>query len=464
MARALSHGSWQFCLAAILAVALRAWLLWQYGILNWPDSGGYIGFADFLLNVPSISDFLAGKVPVSGFRTIGYPLVLAVMMAIAGPAWEWATVCFQIILLLWMMWWLYRLGLAIRLGMGFSAFAAGVFATSHLAFYEGSILTDAIATHLTVIAVAVILVPLVEGRLPGTMRSLAAGLLVAFVVLVREATLYLVPVLVLALVTMALARRYPAGGTARMALWLVLPPFLIWQAYLGWTEVRTGYRAMASVGQSVYLLHPLDIEKRGRRVLQEPHLREAADATNSSYTYGHALEINSYLKSSFGLNEWERSELSKAAYWAAWRTAPHAMLGEAIRELRPKHAVRLADMSASFIDANVTVQMAEQSLNTKNSRWVRLLQLPFRVFSALVFAGCVLGVPAYIFIPRLRRTAPPALDALAVCWLLFASMTGMYAMIHMEFRHILPVQGFAVFSGLAVLHHIVRAHWPFIRR
>lgn len=133
---------WQWCVTAGVVLALRALLLGWYGVLEWPDSGGYFSIAKQVLQAPSLYDVIVGDVKISSSRTIGYPLVLAAAIAVAGPAWQWAVVCFQTMMLLWMLWWLYRLGTAIGMGRGFAAFAAGVFACSHLAVYEGSILTD----------------------------------------------------------------------------------------------------------------------------------------------------------------------------------------------------------------------------------------------------------------------------------------------------------------------------------
>lgn len=188
---------------------LRIWLLAQYGILEWPDSGGYIDVARQILKVPGPVEFLSGNLKIAGFRTVGYPLLLAAAMALFGPAWPWAVVCFQIALLLCMLWWLYRLGVAMHLGRGFAAFAAGLFACSHLAVYEGSILTDAVTTHLTVITMALLIVPLLENKSVGVTRALVAGLLLTFAFLIREATLYLVPIVIFTLVGVSVFRRVP---------------------------------------------------------------------------------------------------------------------------------------------------------------------------------------------------------------------------------------------------------------
>lgn len=82
----------------------------------------------------------------------------------------------------------------------------------------------------------------------------------------------------------------------------------------------------------------------------------------------------------------------------------------------------------------------------------------------MVFASCVIGIPLYVLHPKLRSTAPPNLDALMACWLLFAGLVGMYTLIHMEFRHFLQVQAFAVLGGFVVLRHIALPWWQRLRR
>ncbi|MEK9967505.1 MAG: hypothetical protein VW600_00105 [Ferrovibrio sp.] len=450
---------WQYCIAAGLVLAFRAVLLWQYGILEWPDSGGYTDIARQILGAGSLHDFLMGNLNISSSRTIGYPLVLAAAMAFAGPAWPWVMVGIQLAGLLWMLWWLYRLGVALGVGRGFAAFATGVFACSHLAIYEGSILTDALTTHLTVISLAMMLVPMLEGTKPGMLRMLGAGFILAYAFLIREATLYLLPVIVMVFIGVAVVRGWRPRDMARMIACFVLPAILVWQGYMELILVRTGYRCMATIGRTVYFMHPLAIEGRGKQVLRNPVLREAVDATTSWYIYGHAREIDAYLAKKYKMNEWERLALAKAAYWQAWRSYPVAMAIESLKELRPKYALLLADPSANVIDVNVTEETVRRSLSGKESIAVKLLQAPFRLFSAVVFLCCAIGIPAYVVFPRLRRNAPANLDGLAACWLLFAALIGMYAMIHMEFRHFLQVQAFAVLSGLVVLRHIALALW-----
>ncbi|MCW0235569.1 MAG: hypothetical protein OJJ21_18355 [Ferrovibrio sp.] len=441
---------WQWGIAALLAAALRIWLVGRYGILYWPDSSGYSSHAEQILNLENVWQLAAGK-SLSNFRMIGYPAFLAVTMAVGGDAWPWLAVAIQILLSLLMLWWLYRLGLAIGFGRGYAAFAAGVFACSHVAIYDGSILTDATATYIFLIAVSALLVPLLERTPVGWVRATICGLLVALTFLIREATLYLAIPLAAGFAVVMSAQHLPRRQIAGILFCFLLPVVIMWQGYAAWNVARTGQRFITTVGQSVYLLHPLQIEMRGTRVFRDPVLRDAADATSSDYAYGHALEINRYLKKRYNLNEWDRTRLSEAAYWDAWRTVPVAMLVEFARELRIKYIVQLADLSMSLRDYPVMGGLEREPLGGFASR---LLLYAMRGFSALVFVGCVVGGPLLLLVPAVRGAVPVKIEALVFCWLIFAAMIGMYALIHMEFRYSLPGQAFAIIAGMAVLRHV----------
>ena len=97
---------WQWCIAAGVVLALRVLLMGWYGILEWPDSGGYSDIGETLARLPSLYEVIVGHVKISSSRTIGYPLAIAAAMTVAGSAWHWAIACFQMIGLLFMLWWL----------------------------------------------------------------------------------------------------------------------------------------------------------------------------------------------------------------------------------------------------------------------------------------------------------------------------------------------------------------------
>jgi hypothetical protein len=442
---------WQLGVAALLAVALRLWLLGDYGILFWPDSTGYIDHAKTLLHVDTFWQLFTPDTRIPSFRIVGYPVVIAVMMLVGGEFWPWYLVALQIMMSLLAMWWLFRFGRALGFGQGFSAFAAGVFICSHVAMYDGSILTDSLFTYIVLIGLLIMLIPLIEGRPVGLGRALFGGLFVALSIMIREATVYLIPILALGFVVVMQAQGIPYGRMVAILVGFFVPAIVFVQAYSAWNEMRTGHRLITTVGQSVYLLHPLDIEKRGNAVFRDPVLREAVDATGSYYTYGHALEINEYLMKK-GMDEWERAKLSEAAYWDAWLTHPGAMTGEFFRELRLKFAIQLADPSLSLRYYPVVAGRVE-SVPRERGIVGPVLTIALRCFSAAIFIGCVLGIPLGLLRKFRQGAGLPHLDALIFCWLVFVGMMGMYAIIHLEFRYTLPAQALAIVSGLAMLRH-----------
>jgi len=444
---------WQWGIAALLAVGLRVGLWWEYGILQWPDSADYILYAERLLQTPGLAALLSDRFDLYNFRTIGYPAYLAAAMAIGEEGWLGVVVAGQILLSLGMLWWLYRLGTALGLGRGAAAVAAGIFACSHGAIYDGSVLTDAVFNHLFIMATCAMLVPVLEEGGIGIGRAALCGFGMAFAILVRDATLYMVPVIVLSLIVVMRERAMSASRIIRSIAVFLLPVVVVWQGYTAWNAARFDRPFVTTVGQSVYLLHPIEIELRGRAVLHEPRLREAYNAVKSSYTYGVAVEMNRYLAERYGMNAGQRAELSQDAYWAAWRNAPGAMFMEVVRELRLKFIVQVADLSMAFRDYPVMGGIEERVPDYARGIVFVIAEALLRAFSALIVVACILGVPLLASVPAWRQAIGGRPAGLLFCWLVFGGMAGMYAMVHMEFRYTLPAQALVIVSGIAVLRH-----------
>lgn len=449
---------WQWGIAALLATGLRVGLMAAYGILQWPDSSDYIVYAERLLQTPFMT-MLTDHFDLYNFRTIGYPAYLAAAMAIGGEDWLLAAVGGQLLLSLGMLWALYRLGTALGLGRGLAAIAAGIFSCSHGAVYDGSILTDAMFSHLFIIVICAILVPVLECGAIGIGRVVLCGCGMAIAILIRDATLYMIPVIAVGLVVVMRERAMPGKKIAVCIAVFVLPIVVVWQAYAAWNAARFGKPFVTTVGQSVYLLHPLEIEGRGRAVLQDPLLREAYNAVKSHYTYGIAVEMNRYLAQQYGMTAVQRAELSQAAYWAAWRHAPDAMFMEMVRELRLKFIVQIADLSMALRDYPVMGGIEERvPVYARNTMFILGATL-FRALSGLIVGAGILGVPLIAFVPAIRRAVAVRPAGLVFCWLVFAAMTGMYSMIHVELRYTLPVQAFIILSGIAMLRHAWLFWW-----
>jgi len=79
-------------------VALKLVFLGLYGPVHTPDSYGYTGFADWILNETAWRTQLDLKdfwYPPSGFRSIGYPAFIAFFKLITASYYDWLIVIFS---------------------------------------------------------------------------------------------------------------------------------------------------------------------------------------------------------------------------------------------------------------------------------------------------------------------------------------------------------------------------------
>ena len=461
----------EWLLVAAACLGLRLWLVAVYGPLMWPDSSGYISFAETLRSA-NLSDLLGGHIGLPVLRGVGYSALLALLMKLGGSLWLPLIVGVQIGTSLIMLWWLYRFGVALSLEHWLSAVAAGLFSCAHLACYDVGILTDAMFTHIIIIGVCVFLVPVLEGGAVSVPRAIGCGLLLAVSMLIREATIYFLPVVVMGLAIVMGVRRVQIRAICRNLLLLSLPVVLIWQGYLTWNQARIGVRVVTTVGQSVYLLHPLELELTGIHVLEEPRIYEAYVNTNAGTVFGRAMAINQYIEEAYGLGESEQYFLSEAAFWTAWKLAPLGMVRRTLAEFPPQYAMHIVSLTAALRDAEVIAGRRQPNAATSLLEWRSLpffeavsrflalgpLEIGSRFLSLVIFLAHMVGIPLLLIVKPLRQWCRLRnLDAMVFSWMFFFGIVGMYAMIHIEPRYYMPGQAFAIITGIAVLRHLVLA-------
>lgn len=461
--------------ALAIILGTRAWLYWYYGVLIWPDTSTYLGPARNILVAP---DWLAAARGLPVFRAIGYPFFLAGAEALAGPAWYHCIVGLQVGMAVLCFYALFRLGRAYRLPHGWAILPGTLYLLSHITLFDLSILTDSLFSHLFVIALCIFLLPLLKESNTGWWwRSLAGGCLFAVATIIREATIYLLPIIIIATAMLAIGSSLTWRTTITASILFVLPALLVWQGYLGWNQARTGHRFITTVGKYVYLIHPLQVEYRGTKVFTDPVLREAFAATSSDYTYGHARAIDAYLLSHRNIQEYDRLTMAQNAYWTAWYVAPVAMAREMLKEFRPKHALQLVSPTMPFRDYPMLLGQGNsfsftkflrslpdewRSQSWKGRAWLTLslvVEFTFLIISAVIFSACIIGIPLLILRPGLRRALRGVLlQGLVLFWLLYIGMSCMYALIHVEMRYSLPVQSLAILSGVVVIFNLVHLY------
>ncbi len=250
-----------FLLVLLLGLCLRLGLLMAYGPRPCFDSiHEYVPYARMIAGGTgwmSNAGLSESAVPVTAFRMIGYPALIALADAVAGAAWPWLLVSLQIAASLLMVLLAMRLAAALAPDRPWAAPASGLLAAcGQTLVSDTAIQTDSLsAAGLAAFAVLSALGAL-RRRALGPLAALGLGLLPAASFLLRENT----DLTVLVFLPPALAwilRAAPAAGRRLLLALLVLAPLIAANAaVLSWNAWRSG-SAFATTGPQVILLQAL---------------------------------------------------------------------------------------------------------------------------------------------------------------------------------------------------------------
>jgi len=129
--------------------ALIAFL--TFGVIETPDSGGYIGYAEQLRSGTLLSGaalLKEGPAPISLFRTPGYPALIVATQSLFGTAWKATLVLVQIIAHAALAVTLYRTAVLLRLSRSLAILVALLPSVGLGLVMQISLLTDAICAAL----------------------------------------------------------------------------------------------------------------------------------------------------------------------------------------------------------------------------------------------------------------------------------------------------------------------------
>ena len=166
------------------------------------DSRGYVDFANLILSDQSwLHDAMLHTFrPITVFKPIGYPAIIAASKLLFGNNFDYALVLFQSMLSIFTSYFLFRIGLLLSLRWWLSLLGATFYSLSYVLFYDLSILSDSIFSNLFVLIIGVIAIGVLKGSAPGRAQMLMLGICFSVAILIRVAGLYLVPIIALGIV------------------------------------------------------------------------------------------------------------------------------------------------------------------------------------------------------------------------------------------------------------------------
>ena len=457
---------------ALLAL-VKAGFLVALGPVTLPDSSDYVLFAEAILAGGDWArelDLSEDLIPLTAFRGIGYPALIALFKVLFGGAWDWLLITLQMILSLAATALLWRLAIALTGRTWVALFAAWAHGLGLCFVLDQCILTDSLNASLIIGIAAYAGHALATARAPGLGEALCLGLVLLLAFLLREAG----AVMHLALWPLVLVWAWKTGGSFRRAV-AVLAVFLLplgigVQTYKAWNQMRTGERFITTVGQTA-MYHPaVDLVRKGYPVFAEDPLLADAPFASAPLPANPGIvftQINRHLKAAHGMDALAVTRHANRLFVEHWRRYPLARAGIYVGRLDPRYAylpvMPLAGPERLSLWAGGPTPFPRPGEIWRNladhGRVDQVLLLVIRTLarlvSALLTAAFLIGVP--ISLGRALGTRgwripalPGPLLALGVLWLLVLAYPAAYALIYLEDRYLIAVVPFVTIGGLTL--------------
>jgi hypothetical protein len=438
--------------AALLAALPPLAALLVFGIVQTNDTGGYLLYAEALRAGPLPEGealLREGPAPVTLYRTIGFPAVIALLDALPGPRFG-PLVALQIAAQSAIAAAACLIALRLGLPRALALAAAVAPATGYAAFVQVAVLTDALYGALATGAALLLLAAgLAGGRLGAV---LAAGLLLAIATPIREAT----PYLALAALPAAWIAA-PRGRRWAGPVLLLAPVLLVAVAMAQWHAARSGHAVLSTSRQIVMVQAVLPLLREGVVVFHDDSpFDRAARETVVPLGYAGIDALNLRLFEA-GHSAPEIAAMASARYWRAWREHPLAML-EASLERFPNKMLGVVfqplDTAAEF---ERQLGQPRPWFTRPPAIWREVLAgsgLAALVLVALVLSralGTLLGLAA-IAAPLLLARDDPRRWPLIGAWLWAGGQVGVYLPVHLEIRYLVPIVPVLALLAASGLH------------
>lgn len=449
--------------ALLLLLALKVTALAAFGPTIAPDSRDYIGYADQILSGAFRHvDLASDAIPLTLYRPIGYPAVVAAAKIIAPTHWAWAVVLFQFAVSLVATAMVYRLARCFGLREWLSLGVAAAYATSLQFVLDQTIASDSLCASTLTIATCLLAQLALRRAPPRPLLLLAAGALIAASFLMRDVIAFIA----LGLVPLTLASVSGAKGWPRRAAAFVLvflPLIGSYVGYVEWNRSRVGAAVVTTVAQWS-LLDPLVRASRYDPTLfsGDDPIAQTGRRVAKNFTLDESLEADKILHREFGWDAVRTAREVTSAYLRAWIGHPAAMVRHALgflsesqvhQAVRPTETVRDVLLWNTGDDQGFAREAAVRAGNWWMIPAVILHRL-CEAISTLVFAAFLLVTPLRLI--REGVTAPTG--AAAGLWFAYLVCLGLHTAVAVHPRYLLPVLAGSIVVGAVNIVWLV-ARW-----
>ncbi|MGE4218902.1 MAG: hypothetical protein AB7G39_05590 [Alphaproteobacteria bacterium] len=461
-------------LPAILLLAALARIagLIAYGPGLYPDSHEYLAYAALIRGSDHSWLWDAGlersMAPVTVARTIGYPMVLAILQALFGSSFAVATVLLQSALALTATAAVYRFALRFT-GALWAAIAAGIgHGLSHVVWLDLALLADSLFTSLFILATITLGHLLLGGAARPLRAASGIGAVAALLILLRgngwAVAATLAPLALAAILFSRTGRLYRAG----MIVAFLLPGLLIVWTYRTWNEARSGEAFLTTNAQVVMLQSVFEMVHKGARPFDgDTPLDRAVRETASGYTLAEVVAANRQLHVRYGMTAPAIADAATAKYVETIRRFPGPFLTATLENFDLKSVAALVNPAFGFAETHqiateVSLLPGLRELRREPGTYATPLRLGLLALHAACALGSILLFLAFLFgapilaLGRWRRCGPADRDAamLAGLWLAYAGVAAMYMAVHFELRYVLSVAPVPVLGGSLVIERL----------
>jgi len=439
-------------LALLLLLAVKVAALAAFGPTIAPDSRDYIDYADQILSGAFRHvDLAADALPLTLYRPIGYPAVIAVAKIVAPAHWAWAVVLFQFAVSLVATVMVYRLARRFALGLWLSLAVAAAYATSLQFAVDQAIASDSLCATTFTIATCILAELALRRAPPPLLVLLGAGALIAASFLARDVIAFVA----LGLVPLAAASVSGANGWLRRAVafaLVFLPLIGTYLGYVEWNRFRVGAAVVTTVAQWS-LLDPLVRASRYDPTFfsGDSPISQAGRRVAKNFNLDESLEANKILHRDYGWNAVRIAREVTAAYLRAWLDHPWAMMRHALSflsESQLHQAVRPTETVRDVLLWNTgnDHEFAREGAVRAGNWWMIPAVIVHRLceaISTLVFAAFLLITPLRLV--REGVTAPTT--AAGGLWFAYLTCLGLHAAVNVHPRYLLPVLAGSIVVG-----------------
>ncbi len=449
------------------AAAVKLIAIFAIGPVYYPDSGEYRDIARLILSGTQWlhdSGFNSAALPPTVFRPLGYPLILAGVTALTGDFAMPVVIALQSLLSLIALWCVLRVAVQIFGPAGlWPAFVALAWTGSVAFLFDLAILTDSLYGSLFVIVVFSAISAWLRSE-PLTVAAAAAlGILWGYSMWIRGVGLVFTPLVLVPFLIVAWRHRR-AGSMALIAF--LVPAAALAGVYMGWNHYRTGHAFIATSGQVTFLQPLFEMGKRGEKNMLsgDGPVDRLVRAEAPNFSFEELVRVNRLLFEREGLNPRQSEAAQRAAYFTEIADHPVALLRNVLRNLGPKLAQIALDPFYTWNEVGQTIGGVR--VLTGTGEWLERIRAEprfsdialfaaaylWRTLAYVAFAGFVLLPVLLVLFPASR---PMKSSAFLYLWLLFVGLAGLYALIHLENRYLLPVIP-AALIGIAGAVEIVK--------